>query len=107
MSELRSCEMVNSMICSWILNVIEPKLCNSVAFVETAELMWSNLKKHYAVANAPKIHQLKTSLVECNQGDTDVVEYFLSPWYFGASWRMRYYSLDVLAESMSTGLVTN
>ena len=26
MSELQAWEMVNSMICSWILNIIEPKL---------------------------------------------------------------------------------
>jgi len=48
LSELQAWEKVNSMICSWILNVIESKLRNSIAFVETAELMWTNLKKRYA-----------------------------------------------------------
>jgi len=53
------------MICSWILNVIDPKLRTSITYVETAELMWTNLRKRYAIFNAPKIRQLKTKLVEC------------------------------------------
>ena len=36
LSELNAWEMVNSMICSWIINVIEPKLHTSVAYAETA-----------------------------------------------------------------------
>lgn len=38
--------------------------------------MWSNLKKRYAVANAPKIHQLKASLADCKQGGMIVVEFY-------------------------------
>lgn len=34
------------------------------------------MKKHYTVANALKIHQLKVSLVECEQGGMDVVDYY-------------------------------
>jgi len=36
--ELQTWEMINSMICSWILNVIEPKLQSTIAYVDTAEL---------------------------------------------------------------------
>jgi len=44
-TELQTREMINLMICFWILNVIELKLRSSIAYVDTAELMWSNLKK--------------------------------------------------------------
>jgi len=75
-TELQAWEMANSMICSWILNVIEPKLRTSIFYVDTGELMWENLKKHYAVSNAPTIHQLKTKLAECKQGGSKVVEFY-------------------------------
>jgi len=68
--------MINSMICSWILNVIEPKLRSSIAYVDTAKLMWSNLKKCYAVSSAPKLHQLKASLADCKQGGMNVVDFY-------------------------------
>ena len=68
--------MTNSMVCSWILNVIEPKLRTSIAYVDTTMLMWTNLKKHYVVSNVPKIEQLKTKLAECKEGGSEVVEFF-------------------------------
>jgi len=36
-------EMVNSMITSWITNVIDPKLHASVAYVDSAQKMWENV----------------------------------------------------------------
>jgi len=65
LSELNAWEIVNSMICSWIVNVIDPKLHTSVAYTETAQDMWENLKRRYAVANSPKIHRLRTDLASC------------------------------------------
>ena len=38
--------------------------------------MWENLRKRYAVANTPKIHQLKTDIVACKQEGLDVVEFY-------------------------------
>jgi len=63
--KLNAWEIVNSMICSWIINVIDPKCHTSVTYTDTAREMWENLPKCYAMANAPKIHQLKTDLVSC------------------------------------------
>jgi len=68
--------MANSMVSSWILNVIDPKLRTSVACVDTAKLMWETLKKRYALANIPKIHQLKPSIANCKQGGLSVVEFY-------------------------------
>jgi len=56
-------DMMNSNICSWILNVIEPRLCPSVAYLETATAMWQDLQKQYG--NAPKIYQLQTREIRC------------------------------------------
>lgn len=68
--------MVNSMICSWIVYVTDPKLHTRVAYAETAQAMWENLQRRYVVANTPKIHQLKTDFASCKQGSLEVVEFY-------------------------------
>ena len=65
--EINAWEMVNSMIQSWLMNVIEPKLHKSVAYVDSAQKLWENIKKRHAVANIPKIHKLKAEIASCKQ----------------------------------------
>ena len=60
--------MANSILCSRLLNIIDPKLHMSVAYPDSAYDMWKDLKKRYSVANAPKIHQLKGGIANCKQG---------------------------------------
>jgi len=76
LSELNVWEMVNLMICSWIVNVIKPKLHTSVAYAKTACEMWENLRKRSVIANIPKIHQLETDLASCQQGWLEVMEFY-------------------------------
>jgi len=74
--ELQAWEIVNSMISSWILNVIDPRLQSSIAFTDLAYAMWTTLKKRYSVANVPKIHKLKANIADCKQGGLDMVEFY-------------------------------
>jgi len=67
--------MVNSMITSWIMNVIDPKLHPSMACVDTAQKMWENIWKRYSIPNIPRIHQLKAAIASCKQGQ-EVVDFF-------------------------------
>ena len=60
-------DMVNTMLCSWIINVIDPKLHTSIAYVETAAMIWVNLRNRYDVPNIPKIHQLQVDIAACKQ----------------------------------------
>jgi len=64
------------MICSWIVNVIDPKLHASVAYADTTKSMWENLRKRYATDNTPKVHQLKTAPASCKQEGLEVVEFY-------------------------------
>jgi len=64
------------MICSWIVNVIDSKLHTSMAYAEMAQALWKNLSKGYAIANTPKIQQLKIDLASCKQGGSEVVEFY-------------------------------
>jgi len=67
--------MVSSMICSGIINVIDPKLHASIAYVKVAALMWDNLCRKYAMPNTPKIHQEKLILLPVS-GGLKVVEFY-------------------------------
>ena len=66
-AKLQAWTMVNSMVSSWLINVIDLKLRTSVAYVETAEGMWQNLKRQYAVANTLRIPQLKSKVASCKE----------------------------------------
>lgn len=68
--------MINSIICLWILNVVNPKLHTSIAYADTAQDMWTNSQKRYVVGNTPKIHQLKADLAACKQGELDIVDFY-------------------------------
>ena len=68
--------MVNPMLCSWILNIINPKLRMTIAYCETASGMSKDLKKRYSVANTPKIHQLKADIANCKQWKLKVGEFY-------------------------------
>jgi len=69
-SEADPWDVANSMLCSWLLNGINPKLRLNVAYIDTAR--WEDLKKRYSVANLPKIHQFKAAIANCKQGNLDV-----------------------------------
>ena len=75
-SEADAWDMVNSMLCSWLLNVVDPKLRMSIAYSDTAKTMWDDMKKRYAMANTPKIHQLKANIADCKQGDLNVGDFY-------------------------------
>jgi len=76
LAELNVLEMVNSMVISWILNVLDPKLHASIAYVDSAHITWENIHKQYLVPNAPRIHQLKAEIASSKQGNMDVVDFF-------------------------------
>jgi len=71
-SEYDTWDMANSMLFSWLLNVIDPKLWMTIAYCDTALSIWAHLKKRYDMVNTPKIHELKASIVNCKQGDMDI-----------------------------------
>jgi len=69
-------EMVNAMIVSWIMNVIDPKLHKSATYVDFAQKLWENIQKPYAIPNLPKIHKLKAEIVSCKPNKQDIADFF-------------------------------
>jgi len=68
--------VVNSMVTSWIMNVIDPKLHTSFAYAKSVGALWENIHKRYSIPNVPKIHQLKAQIASCKQNKQEVVEFF-------------------------------
>ena len=69
--------MVNSTICYWLLNIIDPKLRSTVAYTHIAKTMWDDIKKRYGSSDIPKKHSLKTKIANCKQGEgMSVVDYY-------------------------------
>jgi len=65
--------MANSMLCSSLFNIVDPKLWMTIAYCDTASSIWADLKKRYSIANRP----LKVSIANCKQGDMDIGEFYL------------------------------
>ena len=68
--------MVNFIVISWILNVLDPKLHASVEYVDSTYKMWEKIHKRCLVPNAPRIHQLKAEIASSKQGNIDMVDFF-------------------------------
>ena len=44
-SECHAWDMTNSMMCSWLLNVIDPKIKMTLVYFDAAKSMWEDLRK--------------------------------------------------------------
>ena len=75
-NELNAWEACNSMVISWMFNVIDKSLHSSVAYAQTAKDMWEDLKERYAVGNAPRVHQLRSEIVNLKQEGMTVAAYY-------------------------------
>ncbi|GKE48866.1 retrovirus-related pol polyprotein from transposon TNT 1-94, partial [Tanacetum coccineum] len=52
----------NSLIMSWIRNIIESLLRSTTSHIEVAEDLSKDIKERFSMANGPRIHQLKAKL---------------------------------------------
>ncbi|KAL2931658.1 Retrovirus-related Pol polyprotein from transposon RE1 [Bienertia sinuspersici] len=69
-------ETVHSMLVSWILRSIDPKLAESIPFHDDAKLLWKYLERHFCVANGPRIQQLRAQISDCRQSKSMSIEVY-------------------------------
>ncbi|GAA0156465.1 hypothetical protein LIER_38274 [Lithospermum erythrorhizon] len=53
--KLLNWETVNSMLISWIMRSIEPRLALTVPYFEEVKPLWDYLEKRFSVANGPRL----------------------------------------------------
>ncbi|KAL2926115.1 Retrovirus-related Pol polyprotein from transposon RE1 [Bienertia sinuspersici] len=69
-------ETVHSMLVSWILRSIDPRLVESIPFHDDARLLWKYLERRFCVANGPRIQQLRAQISDCRQSPDMSIEVY-------------------------------
>ncbi|KAA8523689.1 hypothetical protein F0562_010112 [Nyssa sinensis] len=64
------------MVVSWIQNSISSSIKSSVAFVDDAHKIWTDLQDRFSQQNGPRIFQLKKSLAGILQDNDSVSVYY-------------------------------
>lgn len=68
---------IHAMLVSWIMNTIAPEVKSTLSKYRDAKRLWDTLKSRFAVANGPRIQQLKSSIAKCEQTKSmSVASYF-------------------------------
>ncbi|XP_073152621.1 uncharacterized protein [Henckelia pumila] len=66
----------NSMVISWILNVVSRGIADSLLYMSTASEIWGDLRNRFHESNAPRIFQIKKLLNGLQQGSMDANSYY-------------------------------
>ncbi|XP_073131628.1 uncharacterized protein [Henckelia pumila] len=66
----------NSMVISWILNVVSRDIADSLLYMSTASEIWGDLRNRFYESNAPRIFQIKKLLNGLQQGLMDANSYY-------------------------------
>jgi hypothetical protein len=63
---------------SWIINSVSKEITASVISVDSAEVMWNDLRDRFSQQNGPKIYQIQKAISAISQEDQSVSSYFTS-----------------------------
>ncbi|KAK3021624.1 hypothetical protein RJ639_045257 [Escallonia herrerae] len=69
-------DIVNSTLCSWICNSLDPPICATVSRLNEAKLIWDSLKTRYTIPNRPRIYKLWSDTSMTTQGGAFVMTYY-------------------------------
>jgi len=68
----------NNMVLSWIINSVSKEIAASVISVDSAEVMWNDLRDRFSQQNGPRIYQIQKAISAMSQEDQSVSSYFTS-----------------------------
>ncbi|KAF3781014.1 hypothetical protein EJ110_NYTH37632 [Nymphaea thermarum] len=69
----------NNIVMSWIMNSVQPQMASTIAYYTSAKQMWDFLKQTYSNdKNVSKILQVEEKLLNLQQGDQSLAQYFAS-----------------------------
>jgi len=69
-------ERCNNMVVSWIQNAVSTDIKHTLAFVDDAQMVWTELKDRFTQQNGPRIFQLRSDLATLRQDRDSVSTYF-------------------------------
>jgi hypothetical protein len=68
----------NNMVLPWIINSVSKEIAASVIVVDSAEVMWNDLRDRFSQHNGPRIYQIQKAISAMSQEDQSVSSYFTS-----------------------------
>ncbi|QHO48364.1 uncharacterized protein LOC107474510 [Arachis duranensis] len=71
-----SLQCINDIVTTWLLNSISKDIAASVIYAGSAAVFWQDLETHFSQSNAPRIFELKRSLISLTQGSFSISQYF-------------------------------
>ncbi|XP_057950866.1 uncharacterized protein LOC131145683 [Malania oleifera] len=66
----------NTMILSWLLNVVSRDIASSVLYHEFAKYFWDDIAVRFQQSNGPRLYQLKKDISDLMQENLTVTAYF-------------------------------
>ncbi|KAK3021921.1 hypothetical protein RJ639_045215 [Escallonia herrerae] len=69
-------DIVNSTLCSWICNSLDPPIRATMSRLNEAKLIWDSLKTRYSIPNRPRIYKLWSDASMTTQGGASVITYY-------------------------------
>ncbi|XP_019150308.1 PREDICTED: uncharacterized protein LOC109147116 [Ipomoea nil] len=69
-------DQCNTMVLSWILRAVSPTIGRSVLWINTAEGIWKDLKKHFSQQDVFRIGEIQSEIHQTKQGTLSANEYF-------------------------------
>ncbi|KAK3020813.1 hypothetical protein RJ639_047685 [Escallonia herrerae] len=69
-------DIVNSTLCFWICNSLDPPIRDTVSRLNEAKLIWNSLKTRYSMPNRSRIYKLWSDVSMTTQGGTSVMTYY-------------------------------
>ncbi|KAI9191693.1 hypothetical protein LWI28_012050 [Acer negundo] len=71
-----SCCHYNSMVMSWILNVVSKEIVDSLMYIDNVVDVWIDLHDHFHQSNGPRVFQIKQQLNSLSWGSNNVTTYY-------------------------------
>ncbi|KAK9733973.1 hypothetical protein RND81_04G104900 [Saponaria officinalis] len=66
----------NYTVMRWIMHSLSESVARSVSYVESSQQLWEELEERFNQTNAPLLYQLRKDMMQINQGDDSVAEYY-------------------------------
>lgn len=68
--ELESWEVCNSMVITWILTGLSPKISNNVVYMKVASNIWLESEERFVQSNVPQFFQIQKEISQITQGSS-------------------------------------
>ena len=64
------------MVKSWLLNLVNQEIYDSIIYYNDAAKTWLDLFKRFKVSNLPKVYQLEQEILTLHQGYMELSSYY-------------------------------